>query len=241
MDCDVLERYLDLYLDGELAMEERAEVEAHLRSCETCRLAAARETRLRSMVRDSVLSVKAPRRLHEQVQRRLRDRAALGERRLGAVVTFAAAAAVVAFAAYGYLALMPQGDPLEEAVAAHEAAAGSEVYGDVERVTAFLREHAPFSFRLPIQEREGLRLVGARVTRLGSTPAILYQYDMGGRRLSVAQFPAASQDAPKGVHTDRRRGYTVATWRELGLEQAVVGDASEQDVVRVIPAAWGPR
>ncbi|MBM4394818.1 MAG: zf-HC2 domain-containing protein [Deltaproteobacteria bacterium] len=240
MECEVLGRYLDLYLDGELAVEERAEIEAHLRGCESCRMAATHEARFRTAVRHAMLGVRAPRSLHEQVARRLRSRADEAPR-VGMVVAWAASIAVVIGVAFGASTVLGPADPLDDAVAVHAAASGSEVWGDAARVTGFLRERAPFTFRVPIEDREGLRLVGARVTRLGTSPAIVYQYDLGGRRVSVAQYPLSDPARPGGLRMDQRRGYTVATWADSGLEQAVVGDAPEQEVMRIIPASYSGR
>jgi len=237
MNCDVLGRYLDLYLDGELALEERAEVEAHLRACEQCRQAATHEARFRAAVRHALLTVRAPRSLHEQVARRLRARAS-EQPRFNMALAWAASIAVVVGVGYGGVVILSSDDPLDDVVAVHAASSGSEVYGDMEHVNAFLRQHAPFTYRVPFVDRDGLRLVGARVTRVAALPAIVYLYDFKGRRISVAQYPLSDPAQPAGVRVDHRDGYTVATWRDSGLQQAVVGDAPDREVMQILPAAW---
>ena len=101
MDCDVLSRYLDLYLDGELAIEERSEVEAHVRTCGACRAVVTAEARFRAVLRQQLLSVRAPGSLREQVRERLAAR-----RRPVAMAwmpPLAYAAAVAAVAVLGYV------------------------------------------------------------------------------------------------------------------------------------------
>jgi len=210
MNCDVLDRYLDLYLDGELAAEERAEVEVHLRACGPCREAATIEARLRAAVRQTLLSVRAPGSLHEAVAQRVRD-GRLPVHRTTLIVAYAAVVTVVAGAGYGAVAFFSATSPADDAVAVHLAASGSEVLGDRGQVTEFLKTHAPFAFQLPLEDREGVRLVGARVTTLGAVPAVVYLYDVDGQRVSVAQYPQGDL-AEDHVRLDRRSGVTVASW-----------------------------
>ena len=229
---------MDLYLDGELAAEERAEVEAHFRDCEECRLVAAGEARFRASLRQALVTVRAPRSLHEQVARRIRD-ARHGSQPRTYVLAYAAAVVMVAGIGYAGVSMFSAGaqDPAGDAVAAHAARAGTEVYGDAQRVSRFLTDHAPFAFRGPIEDREGVRLVGARVTQLGNVPAIVYLYDLDdGKRLSVAQYPGAGAPVPA---LDHREGYVVASWSDGGLVQTVVGDIPDREVTRVVPASWG--
>ncbi len=242
MDCEVLSRYLDLYLDGELALEERAEVEAHVRTCDECKTAISLETRFRAALRQSFSTIRAPGSLHEGVARRLREhRAGSRTPAWGPSLAYAATLLVVAGAGYAFLTMTASPpDPASSVVAAHTASSGTEVYGDVERVSTFLKEHAPFQAHVPIGDREGLRLIGARVTQLASgTPAIVYLYDLGGRRMTVAQYPAPEGAAPSGVRLGRQDGLTVVTFPEGGLVQTLVGDVPEREVPKIIPASFG--
>jgi anti-sigma factor (TIGR02949 family) len=237
MDCDALMRYLDLYLDGELAPEERAEVDAHLRTCPGCSGIATAENRFRGLVRQHLQSVRAPRSLRNAVQERL------VERRRGAPATwmpplaYAAAVAGIAVLGYAVIATYPKApDPVLGAVAAHVAVSAPEVSGDREQVESFLRTRAPFPYRLPVAERDDVRLVGARVTRLSGVPAVVYLYDAGGRRFSVAQYLPPEGAEPPAARLDHRDGYTVATYPEGGLVQTLVGDLPDGEVSRIVPA-----
>lgn len=240
MDCDALSRYLDLYLDGELALEERAEVEAHVRGCGACREVVTAEARFRAVLRQHLLSVRAPGSLREQV----RERLMMARRRPSPAVwtpplAYAAAVACVAVLGYMVIATYPKSpDPVAGAVAAHVAASGLEVSGDRSQVESFLNANAPFSYRLPVPEQDGIRLVGARVTRLNGLPAVVYQYDTGGRRFTVAQYRAPEGVEEVPAHLDHRDGFTVATYPDRGLVQTLVGDLPDGEVSRIVPAAW---
>jgi anti-sigma factor (TIGR02949 family) len=240
MECDAIGRYLDLYLDGELAAEERAEIETHLRDCGACREATGREARIRTSMRQALLSVRAPRSLHDQVARRLREGAWMEPQRT-VVLSYAAVALLVVGVGYSATLFLPgRTSPSDDAVAVHRQTTGTEVYGDRTQVAAFLRDHAPFPTRVPVADQDGLKLVGARVTKLGEVPAVLYLYEADGHRVSIAQYPTSNEGAP-GLVVDQRSGLMVATWRDRDLTQTVVGDLPEPEVRRFIPASFGGR
>lgn len=242
MDCETLVRYLDLYLDGELALEERAEVEAHLKDCPGCHESAASEVRFRTSLRQALLSARAPASLREQVARRLRQESAAGNARYLPSLLAAAAVLMIAVMGYGVVSMTSvPADPVQDAVEVHRLSSDSEVFGSRDQVLGFLRTHAPFPFRVPIPDGEDARLVGARVTRLGASPAVVYLYDVAGRRVTIAQYPAPGPDGDRGVRLDRRAGYVVATYGDQGLTQTVVSDLPDREVRRFLPASYqGP-
>jgi len=240
MDCSSLSRYVDLFLDGELASQERAEVEQHLRTCEPCRDAVNRESRFRASLRQAMQAMRAPGSLHEQVAARIREGGAPRLPRWAPTLAYAAGVAVIA--ALGYLlvgtTLSTEGPELR-ALAIHQESQNTEVLGDRGRVESFLKARAPFAYRLPVEERDGVRLVGARLARLDGVPAVVYLYDASGRRFSVAQYPAPEGWHPGPAHVGHRDGFTYATYGDSGLVQTVVGDLPEPEMSRIVPAAWG--
>jgi len=240
MDCNVLSRYSDLYLDGELALEERTEVEAHLKQCSECRDAVTAEVRFRQRVRESLLAARAPTSLREQVARRIREeRGRLDRPRFFPTLSYAVAVLMLAVMGYAVFFLMESPpDAADSAVAAHMASSDSEMFGTSAQVQAFLEGNAPFRYQVPLEDREGVKLVGARVTRLGPRPAVVYLYDVAGRRVSVAQYQSAPARGRPRLKMDRRSGLVVATYGDDRLTQTVVGDLPEPEVKRFIPASF---
>ncbi len=239
MECDVLSRYMDLYLDGELAVQERVEVETHIRGCEGCRRFVTGESRFRAVLRQQMLAVRAPGSLRDQVTEKLKGHRRSSTPAWRPSIAYAAAVAGVAILGYLVIATYPKAqDPVAGAVAAHVASTGLEMSGDRDQVETFLRLHAPFSYRLPVADREGIRLVGARVTRLNGLPAVVYQYDAGGKMFSVAQYRIPEGAAEVQPRLDHQDGFTVATYPDRGLIQTLVGDLPDGEVSRIVPAAW---
>lgn len=240
MDCSSLSRYVDLFLDDELADAERAEVEQHLRGCEPCRDAVNRESRFRASLQQAMRAVRAPNSLRDQVAARIREAGAPRVPRW--VPTLAYAAGVAAIAALGYAIVantLSTPGPEQRALAIHQESQNTEVLGDRGRVESFLRARAPFAFRLPVADSDQVRLVGARITRLDGVPAVVYLYDAGGRRFTVAQYPAPDGWRPGPARVGRSDGFTYATYGDSGLVQTVVGDLPEPEMSRIVPAAWG--
>lgn len=233
MDCENFFRYMDLYLDDELAEEERASLEVHLASCEECRRRLSAEVEFRSELRKALSKVRAPEDLRTRVQRRLEE---AREQKVSWHVPLLSVVAVILLAVVGYGVLSMEkatGDKTEEVISLHKEATSREVYGTIEEVVSFLKDHAPFTFKLPFKEGPGVRLIGARLHHIGSIPAIIYLYEIAGRRVSVAQYPGDGHEVRLVRHSD----LTVATFASEGLIQTLVGDIPEHEVRRFIPAS----
>ncbi len=239
MTCEAVARYLDLYLDRELAVEECGQVETHLAGCEGCRRAATIETRFRAALRDALCDEHAPRSLHEQVRVRLRSERVHTTPRWAPRMAVAAGVAFVAAGAwFAFGPTQDSIDPAQRLLADYEAASGSEVEGDAVRVASFLQERSPFRTRLPIAEREGLRLIGAQIKRWDDTPVVVYRYEMNGKRFLVAQYPSTAQAGESRLRIDDRPGYVVASYRDGDLAHTLIGDVPPSVVPSVIPATY---
>lgn len=238
MVCEEAIRYEDLYLDGEMAPEERLRMEAHLAACLACRTRMAEWIRIRSIVRQRMGEVRAPASLRETLTHRLRRERLKDRRRVVALAL--AASLVLAVPLAGFLWDRSERPiPLEDrAVAAHLAIAGPEVQGDRATIESFLQDRVPFPVRVPLPDQPGVRLLGARIARVGTQPAVVYLYDASGHRISVTQYAPAEEGLPPGPRLGRRDGLTVLTYPAEGLVQTVVGDLPESAVTGIVPAAW---
>lgn len=242
MTCELFLRYLDLYLDGEMAEDERAEMDAHLKVCESCRQSIAFESRFKQILRSNLLSCRAPASLREQISQRIRERKEYNStpKFINAIWAMAAIMIIVV-AGYVFVSLLQDSstkDIPEDAVALHMASDTLEVYGDYQKVASFLSKNAPFLVKVPFEDKGDLRLVGAKVTRFGGLPAIVYVYDKGGKRLSVVQYPAKRIENPVDFMVGRYSGLTVATYRDGELYQTVVGDFEDKEARTFIPIKW---
>jgi len=238
MVCEEAVRYEDLYLDGEMAPDERLRMEAHLAACPACRNRVTEWLRFHTVVRQRMGEVRAPASLREALDHRLRRERNPSRRRL-IPLALAASLALTLPLAKGLWSRPEDPLPLEDhAVATHLAIAGPEVQGDRATVESFLQARVPFPVRVPLPDQPGIRLLGARVARVGSRPAVVYLYDASGHRVSVTQYAPAGEDLPGAPRVGQRDGLTVVTYPAEGLVQTVVGDLPEAEVSGIVPAAW---
>lgn len=239
MTCESFYRFLDLFVDGELSPEENAEMVAHLQTCDRCRALAKAEILLKEKIREVYASKKAPNSLRLQVQEVVsREMSPFWRSK-----TFWGGALGIAVASCALLSLvfLSSGETPEDlsdlAVKSHEEVTDQQVFGDAQKITKFLETHAPFKFKIPFQPSSSLNLVGAKVTNLGSRPAVLYFYDVQGKRLSVAQYPKMKPKRSK-PRIFRKKHYLVATYDDDDLGYTLVGDMKETEVLNFLPAGF---
>ncbi len=76
MSCELTQRFVPGYLDGELDLVRTIEMETHLKSCAVCARELENQQELRSALRRSSLAYAAPAALRERIQSSLRPSAA---------------------------------------------------------------------------------------------------------------------------------------------------------------------
>ena len=72
MNCDLTSHWLDAYLDGELELTQRLDLESHLAACFTCRTAKEEAAAFGTWVRANMPVYKAPPELKARIQASLR-------------------------------------------------------------------------------------------------------------------------------------------------------------------------
>jgi anti-sigma factor (TIGR02949 family) len=247
MDCQVVQKMLQFYLDGEFDEEDRWALEQHLASCPDCRARADYEHRFRRAVRARVALPAAPdglrQRAVELVEQGPTPRRVPRRLIWGTVPAAAALALVVSFTWAVTSGFMPL---IDEAVVRHSRQPPVEVdSADSGVVEDWFRSKVDFHVALPRFERRQLALVGARLSNLAERQAALVRYRHGGRQFSLFVISDSGVDID-GQHCRRvqhreyclseLRGYTVASWRARGLVYSMVGESSQDDLLRVLAA-----
>lgn len=250
---------LDAWLDDRLTAEEAGEVEAHLAGCERCRRQA-------EALRATVEAVRAlpepapPAGLESRIRAALdaedartaaRAPAAAARPRSGVRRRWPLAAAVLAAAAIGAVALWlgspPAGslpDAIETAYADLERGglpAGFQTAdpGEVER--RWQGAELGFPARVFDLEAMGIQLAGGGAATLAGRPAAFTAY-RGGEGLVVCwMFLGAAADLPDATavrrhggfefHVYRRDGLTLVLWQEGGVLCALAGRGDAEGVI----------
>ena len=250
MECKDVQRFLDHYLDGEFSEGDAAALEEHLRSCPACRGLALAEVNIRRGIQQQLgpapaFTAARRKRLVEGALARVENR---GWRDLfRPVVLIPASAGLTLALVVAIWIAWPAPDAydhfIDDSVMAHESELPPEVEGDEETITNYVREKARFDARPPLHS-ERARLVGARLTRVGSTPAVQYRYLVGGRQVTVVQTPAPlTGERARGLAAavrfvgDRGR-LGVGVFEDRGLQNAAIGDMPGKDLLRLVPASY---
>ena len=250
MDCKDVDRFLDHYLDGEFSEADSAALEEHLGACEGCRRLALAEVNLRRGIaaklnppqvlpaarRDSIIEGALARTSNARWANLFRP----------VVLIPASAGITLALVAALWIAWPGPGEYdhfIDDSIMAHESELPSEVEGDEAKIADFVRQKARFDARPPLRS-EDARLVGARLTRVGTTPAVQYRYIVAGHPVTVVQTPAPlDTERARGLEAavrfvgDRGR-HGVGVFEDHGLQNAAIGEMPGKDLLRLVPASY---
>jgi anti-sigma factor RsiW len=234
-------RELSAYRHGELSTERAARVAAHLRSCEACR-AELDEVSFGIRLAESVPFAPAPDGMWPSIADALApEREVSGRPRTWLLAAAAVAVLALAGALAWYVVLRR---PLElhravagasefelAAIAAHERRipddAGWELRtSDIARLRSWVNASSDLtadeiSVRRPPEDAGHLRVVGARLARVGSatTAVIGYEVDAEPVTLATARIDELRNPPGEGLFSknvsyrlDAAHGYRVLTW-----------------------------
>ena len=246
MQCAEVQRFIDAYIDGEFADDDRAEMDRHFADCEACRSEARRQQHWKSMVRARLARPAAPYGLHARIQRALDGETAPAP--LWRRISWRIAPAFVAAAALAALIFQVQqptsSSPVFDAsILDHSRNLPVEVASpNPDEVANWFQGKVDFRVRPP-RFGANARLLGGRLERFGTHHAAYLVYDVGGRKVSVVVFDPNDlpMEAPRRVVVENRqvymvvqRGYHVAAFRDQGLGYAVTTDFDEPQVIQLV-------
>ena len=246
MNCDDVAHAIYVYLDDEFAIEDKHEFEEHLHNCPRCRRAAEGERLFLKDLRQRLDAPPAPSALRENVVKQL---AAMGpierpvEKSDSRVWQAVLAAALVLTAVVLVLTNSERTGPVSvkhEALAAHQNALPLEIKGSEEAVRRFAQDNVRFAVELPLASSPKLRLIGARLGQIGGQSAVLFLYDYDGRRVSVLQTSAPRRNGIERPEFGHHEGYNMVTYRRRGVTNSIVGAVPDQELPRLLPAAFRP-
>ncbi|MEC9071175.1 MAG: hypothetical protein VX938_02295, partial [Myxococcota bacterium] len=121
------------------------------------------------------------------------------------------------------------------AVTTHHSRLPVDVSGNEEAVGRFLEENVAFAASAPFARNQEIRLVGARLTHVDGEAAVVYQYRLGARRISVLQRPRQAPEVRRLRVVKHMLGYGVVTFHQRGVTHTVVGALPDQDLMKLLP------
>jgi len=216
------EAQLDAYLDGELAMPEAGELEAHLRVCPECARLEQRRRTLGAALREHLPRYEAPDTLRARVRAGLRkETTAVRAVRRGPMawraLSVAASLAVVAVGSWQLAQQRAQGEALaDQVVASHLRSLMAGHLADVpssDQHTVKPWFNGKLDFSPPVYDFAGraFPLLGGRLDYLGGQPVAALVYGRRQHVINVFLWPTGrGRSAGSGDFT--RQGYHVLHW-----------------------------
>jgi anti-sigma factor RsiW len=240
MSCEQWYAKLEQYVDSELHGDEAADMEAHLRQCQSCADDALGRMRLKSMTRAAgnrftpapELRLKIAQQVAQQSKRRQWGWS-LGWRLATAMAVLVAAISSGILWA-GHLQNQRQ---LGEIADLHVSTLASAnpidvVSTDRHTVKPWFAGRLPFTFNLPELQGSPFELVGGRVAYFEQSPGAQLLFHVRKHQLSVFIFSERSLATHMSAanEVEHKLDFTIQTWAQNGLRYFVIGDASPADV-----------
>ena len=248
MDCREVHNYVDAYLDGEFAEEERVDFASHIYLCPECREKVDVEQRFRRKLRESaqLRSTTAPPELRARIIHAL-DGCDRHEKKAWRWVCRLVPATVATLLIAGSWVSQEKvlGStaatlaPLaEQSILWHRKRLPFDVRGpQIEQVRQYFRDKLPFAVRLPHFTDRQVRLIGARLTNLRGSPAAYVVYRVGPERLSV--FVMGEEMVPlfrrnQKYHVHAANGYNVAMYASGSTAYAVTSEIERNRLTQLV-------
>lgn len=256
-NCENIRERLTLYLDNELQGDERAAVEAHVESCNSCASFAEQELTFLNAVRKSGRPHVASPELKAKVAEILSGakQPVVRSRRLSWVLPVAAALLVLLLPVVIWRVVREEDHP-EMGVPSAFAAKAAESHlrhvrgqlplevesSEPEKISAWFTNKVNFNVKLPsYQESSGQEILytleGARLVNYQNDYAAYVSYHMKDRPISLvitsellAQPSGGEEIKSQGLmfHYNAIDGLKVITWSDRGLTYALVSDLEER-------------
>lgn len=251
MSCELTQRYVAGYLDGELDLVRTIEMETHLKTCPDCAQELETQQALRAALQRSSLAYAAPAVLRERIHSTVQSSrgAEFKERKIGwlslNIWPLAGAFALLALFSVGGWQLTARlyGPSSDERIAAEvfsnhvRSLEGSHlmdvVSTDQHTVKPWFDGKLDFSPPVEDLATDGFALVGGRLDYLQGREVAALIYQRRKHVINVFVWPDAT-----GLRTakavESRQGYNIMRWSRGGFQFWAVSDVAAPDLAQFV-------
>lgn len=256
MKCELVDRRIGAYLDGELDPVSMLEVERHVEACSRCQELLVFEERFRGMLQDSLDGVELPVDLKAHILSSIDSsdrRAARGSLGVRAAQVFVIAASFTFIVGLGLQrssspeplafndsgAAPPPSLVLDEVVRIHSSALPADVRAQAPaEISHYFRDKVSFPVQPAVFDDGEVRLMGARLHPVGARTAAVLYYEVEGRRVTVV---VTDRDLPEPGGRLREGevayrdvgGYTLPVVKVGRLTYIFTGDVERETLLRL--------
>ncbi|HTC95678.1 MAG TPA: zf-HC2 domain-containing protein [Terriglobales bacterium] len=245
MVCELWHEKIGAFVDSELSSEETADVNAHLRGCNSCAAEVVERLQLKRVTQaaGNKYRYEAPLELRMKILQNVtpKKRRSWGWNWAPAL----AVAVLVLFAVLLYPAFRQAQAPFRELADIHTATLASTnpldvISSDKHVVKPWYQGKLPFTFEPPELKNTPYSLLGGRLAyfQQSSGAELICQYKQ--HRISVFIFedsPEWNRKPGTTTSTLQPTGMSVESWSQGGLRYVVLGDAAP-DVIHGLAEMW---
>jgi len=251
MSCELTQRFVPGYLDGELDLVRTIEMETHLKSCAACARELESQQALREAVRRGSLAYSAPAALRKSIQSSLRTSTATKDADRAsawfALLTWrwAAAFAVLVVCSVTAWQLVPalhgpfnNQQLAAEVLASHVRSLEANHLMDVastDQHTVKPWFDGKLDFSPPVEDLagDGYPLVGGRLDYLEGREVAALVYQRRKHFINVFVWPDANGVSPARA-LESRQGYNLMRWSRGGFQFWAASDVSAPDLAEFV-------
>ena len=245
MTCREIQSLMSRYIDGELTTEERAQVDAHLASCDACKQSFAQMQAINERIKGQLQTLDVPASLAARVTSSAQAMRKNGQSeqadRQKKWYRFAAAAVLVIGLAVGVGTIRDTNAPAGVAVTwVEELALELDTFvlsgrsldltsTDPNEVVGWFDQKVAFTPPKPIANAGEFRLTGARLCNILGARVASFMFDSGTHRASLYMLPAKAhhQETPTIEHV---KDYQILSWTDGALDYALISTAPQEQI-----------
>jgi len=241
VNCDELKTQLESYLDGELTLSDKRDVEEHLNDCTGCTQAFDALRFVQTQVRESDYK-KVPASLKLNIQNQLRDVTGEQTRRAGWFTWLGvggggmAAGALATWAIMSFVLFSPLHNQFADSIIeSHISALMVDHATDVKTsdshtVKPWFNGRVDFSPPVKDLHAEGFELLGGRLDYLQGKTVSALVYKRRAHIINAFVFKSEDATSLTTPTLMQRHGYNLVYWSKDGLEFWLVSDLNKKEI-----------
>jgi anti-sigma factor RsiW len=239
MDCHEARRFLDAYVDNEIELTRRLDVESHLANCRECKKAVEAASKFRRSIKMNTPVYKAPPELKAEVRAALREVSKSEIRwiiQLRRPVVYAAALLVVFLIGIAvWLATAKNKERLLiiQAISNHSHSLLADhlldfAASDRQILKTWLTGKLDYSPPVADLSEPGYKLVGGRVDMLDNRTVAAIVYSHRNHVINEFVWPVAHRMIDFDVQS--HQGYSMCGWNQSGFNYLIISDLSQANM-----------